>query len=150
MEVFHLNSLYAAVFILCTFIVTVLFICCKLIHQDRRIEAIYQPQVLRPPRFVAKLRKPRNRSITSRAFGTQTINANVIYAALKKEAVSSQPTISETPAISSVEEKEVKIETVELFTNSEHFIKIHLLHTKQFVISTGRVLSIPVFPTRFL
>ena len=121
MEVFHLNALYAAVFILCTFIVTVLFICCKLIRQDSRIEAIYQPQVLRPPRSVAKLRKPRNRNITSRAFGTQTLNVNVIYAALKKESVSSQPPISETPAISSIEEKEVKIESAELFTNSEHF-----------------------------
>ena len=116
-----MNSLYAAVFILCTFNVTVLFICCKLARQDSRIEAIYQPQVRIPPRSVAKLRKPRSRSIASRATGTQTLNVNVLYAALKKESVSSKPTISETPGISSVEEKEVKLETIELYTNLEEF-----------------------------
>ena len=122
MELFHLNSLYAAVFVLCTFIVTVLFICCKLARQDSRIEAIYQPQVRIPHRSVAKLRKkPRSKSNPSRAIGTQTLNVNVLYAAFKKESVPSKPTISETPDISSVEEKEVKLETVELFTNSEHF-----------------------------
>ena len=118
MEVFYLNSLYIAVFILCIFIATVLFICCKLIRQDSRIEALYQPQVLRPPRSVAKLRKPRNRNITSK--GTQTLNVNVVYAALQKSSISNQKPISETPTISNIEEED-KIETVELFTNSPDF-----------------------------
>ena len=94
-----MNSLYGAVFVLCTFIATVLFICCKLARQDSRIEAIYQPQVRIPPRSAAKLRKPRSRTIASRASGTQTLNVNVIYAALKKESVASKPTIFETPCI---------------------------------------------------
>ena len=115
-----MNYLYAAVFVLCTFLVTVLFICYKLARQDSRIEAIYLP-VRIPPRSGAKLRKPRTKTIAYKATGTQTLNVNVIYAALKKESVTSKPAISETPCITSIDEKEVKLETVELYTNSEHF-----------------------------
>ena len=115
-----MNSLYAAVFVLCTFLVTVFIICCNLIRQDSRIEAIYSP-VRIPSRSGAKLRKPRSKTIASKAIGTQTLNVNVLYAAFKKESVTNKPVISETSCISSVEEKEVKLETVELYTNSEHF-----------------------------
>ena len=120
MEVFYLNSLYIAVFILCIFIATVLYICCKLIRQDSRIEALYQPQVIRPPRSVAKLRKPRNRNITSK--GTQTLNVSSVYAALQKSNISSQNPVFEASTISSIEE-EVKIEIVEPFTNPPDFYR---------------------------
>ena len=113
-----MNSLNIAVFILFTFIATVLFICCKLICQDSKIEAVYQPQVLRPPRSVAKLRKPRNKNITSK--GTQTLNVNSVYAALQKSSISNQKPLSETPTISNIEE-EIKIESVQLFTTSPDF-----------------------------
>ena len=125
METFNLNSLYIAVFILCVFISTVLFICCKLIRQDSRIDALYQPQVIRPValerphRPMAKLRNPKNnRNFTSK--GSQTAIENSVHAAFQKSSISNQKPLSETPTISSIEE-EVKTESVELFTNSPDF-----------------------------
>ena len=124
MEVFNLNSLYISLFILCVFIATVLFICCKLIRQDSRIDALYQPQVIRPEalerphRPMAKLRKPKNRNFTSK--GTQTLNVNSVHAAFQKSSISNQKTLSETPTISNIEE-EIKIESVQLFTTSPDF-----------------------------
>ena len=146
-----MNSLYAAVFILCTFIVTVLFICCKLIRQDSRIEAIYQPQVLRPPRSVAKLRKkPRSKSNPSRAIGTQTLNVNVFYAAFKKESVPSKPTISESLTSQVLKKKSLNWRLWNSSLTQSIFMPTHPSHTKQSRTSTGQVLSTPVFPTRFL
>ena len=124
METFNLNSLYIAVFILCVFISTVLFICCKLIRQDSRIDALYQPQVIRPValerphRPMAKLRKPKNRNFTSK--GSQTANVNSVHAAFQKSSISNQNPLSENSTISNIED-EIKIESVQLFTASPDF-----------------------------
>ena len=120
METFSLKSLYIAVFVLCVFISTVLYICCKLIRQDSRIDSLYQPQVIRPValerphRPMAKLRKPKNnRNFTSK--GSQTAPVNSLHAAFQKSSVSTQNPLSENS------EDEIKIESVQLFTASPDF-----------------------------
>ena len=115
-----MNSFYAAIFVVCTFCVTVIFICYKLARQNNRIEGNYSP-VRIPPRACAKLRKPKTVAYKA-STGTQTLNVEVLYAAFKKESVASDPGTSETPCKTSVDDnKVVKLETPELYTNSEHF-----------------------------
>ena len=118
METFSLNSLYIAVFVLCVFISTVLYICCKLIRQDSRIDQLYQPQAqvipqrrpaaLERPHRPTKLRKPKNNRNVTR--GSQTANVNSLHAAFQKSSVSTQNPLSEDS------ENEIKIESVQLFT----------------------------------
>ena len=120
METFSLNSLYIAVFVLCVFISTVLYICCQLIRQDSRIDQLYQPQaqVIRPvalerPHRPTKLRKPKNNRNVTR--GSQTANVNSLHAAFQKSSISTQKPLSEDS------ENEIKIESVQLFTASPDF-----------------------------
>ena len=117
-----MNSFYAAIIVVCTFLVTVIFVCYKLARQNNRIEGNYSP-VRMPPRTGAKLRKPKTKTIAYKAStGTQTLNVNVLYAAFKKESVTCEPATSETSCITSVDDnKVVKLEAPELYTNSEHF-----------------------------
>ena len=123
METFSLNSLYIAVFVLAVFILTVLYICCKLISQDSRIDPLYQPeaQVIPPRRPAAlerahrpiKLRKPKNHRNVTR--GSQTANVNLLHAAFQKSTISTQNPLSEDS------ENEIKVESVQLFTTSPDF-----------------------------
>ena len=115
-----MNSFYAAIFVVCFFIVAVIIICYKLAKQTNQLEEKYSPVRIQP-HSVAKPRKPKTVAYKA-STGTQTLNVEVLYAAFKKESVASEPGTSETPCKTSVDDnKVVKLETPELYTNSEHF-----------------------------
>ena len=43
MESYHMNSFYAAIIVVCTFLVTIIFVCYKLARQNNWIEGNYSP-----------------------------------------------------------------------------------------------------------
>ena len=106
-----MNSFYAAIFVVCFFIVAVIIICYKLAKQTNQLEEKYSPVRIQP-HSVAKPRKPKTVAYKA-STGTQTLNVEVLYAAFKKESVASeQPGTSDPPCKTCVPDNKVDIQEV--------------------------------------
>ena len=116
-----MNSFYAAIFVVCTFCVAVIFICYKLARQNNQVEDNYSPARIQP-QAGAKLRKPQTIAYKA-SVCTQTVNVEQLYSALKKESVASEQLgTSDPPCKTCAPGNKVDIQELpELYSNSEHF-----------------------------